>query len=113
MQLLDQVKQEDGSYTVRIWRDEVAPDAIDTYNWVKLPDNATNNQKTAYEANMVDQAKALSALQIPTATDSTVVTQDTKAIADQAAAVEADTSPVDTPAPDTTSQTPPNTVESA
>lgn len=105
MQLLDQVKQEDGSYIVRIWRDEVAPDAIDSYNWVKLPDNATASQKTAYEANMVDQAKALSALQIPATIDPTVITQNTTAISDQAAAVEALT-------PDDSSNTNTSTVQS-
>lgn len=112
MQLLDQVKQEDGSYIVRIWRDEVAPDAIDTYNWVAY--NAKMPQSKAdYEASQVTEAQRLSALQIPAVADPTVVTQDTKAIADQVAAVAANTPSVDTSAPDTTSQTPPNTVESA
>lgn len=106
MQLLNQTL--DGKcYTVRIWRDEVAPDAVDTYNWiawtprVKVPTGGQDENgqylfnevtnpltKAQYEAQMVVQAKSLSALQVPV-TDPTVVTENTQAISDQQVAVDA------------------------
>lgn len=86
MKLLDQTF--DGQqYTVRIWRDEVSSDAVDTYNWPRFS-GKDKAAKETYEAQQIDQALALSSLQVPPAADPVVITKDDGAIADLQAAVE-------------------------
>jgi site-specific DNA-adenine methylase len=86
MEILDHIKTDQG-YTIRVWLSDIAPDAIDTYEWVKYDPSHGITEKQ-YQEQQKSQVIALSQQKLDAITPkATVIYENTVAIDEQKALV--------------------------